>query len=641
MLRPSIFKIFFLFHISISFSQSNLKPDWVNNVENQKKIFPVDSFFYIHDFIDCNDEKNYKSTKDKLILDLINKLAGKIQTSVKSVTNNNSSQLSSNNGSSFLSVHNKTSQLIVKVDNLPYENPIIWPEEYLKSEKKIFGIIAVSKSKLVRTFKVKVDVELKELEIQLGRSPKLKTNSELEVLIVKSEESFDNVLNNILLIGYVDSEFNSDRFFERLNNLQKKLDEFRAALSNKDFEDSYVRAKSYLDENKCYKAFNEFKNLSRINSSDKRVIEDKQVALACINRNLIENIAQNNSKNNFVKSVELYDSLILLNPDEKELYFESRKKTIDDYFIQTFKLIDIYLESNLSEAKKVLDGIKVFGTSEYNDKIDTYRGKINALFFKSRMLEFRNSINENDFFKANQLINLIGKENSNLDKITLKLTKMGKRLNNATYKFEKTNLLKTRPNRYCLQFGASLSSLYFNHHTFDGINNFQDSKIVISPFFNALTPTFSFGFYRKFGIKTKISSNYWDKSRSNLIGFKFNYNDNKNRFSVRNDTTTISNLPYNLNIQLSSVFLRVISFNYGINSSKFSNFKNYYFSSSLGLKLPIWNFRIEINANYLSDYKTQHLFAFDAGLLYNLNFKKEFNKKDRDYVRLKSQQWRN
>jgi hypothetical protein len=641
MLRASIFIFLLHISISISFSQSNLKPDWVNNVENQKKIFPVDSFFYIHDFIDCNDEKNYKSTKDKLILDLINKLAGKIQTSVKSVTNNNSSQLSSNNGSSFLSVHNKTSQLIVKVDNLPYENPIIWPEEYLKSEKKIFGIIAVSKSKLVSTLKVKVDVELKELEIQLGRSPKLKTNSELEVLIVKSEESFDNVLNNILLIGYVDSEFNSDSFFERLSNLQKKLDEFRAALSNKDFEDSYVRAKSYLDENKCYKAFNEFKILSRINSSDKRVIEDKQVALACINRNLIENIAQNNSNNNFVKSVELYDSLILLNPDEKELYIESRKKTIDDYFIQTFKLIDIYLEYNLSEAKKVLDGIKVFGTDQYNDRIDEYRGKINSLFFKSRMLEFRNSLNTNDFSKANLLINLIGKENSNLNKITTKLTKMGKSLNRATYKFEKNNLLRIRPNQFCLQFGATLSSQYFNHKLLNGVTSFQDSKEVISPYLNTLIPIYSIGFYKKFRIKTKISSNYWDLSKSDLLGFKFSYNDLNNQVSLRPDSLIKINLPYIYNFQLSSVFLRIFSFNYGLNSNSLKDLEKVYFSTSLGFKFPIWNFRLDFSANYLSDYKNQHLFSIEAGLIYNLNLKKNFSSKDRDYVRLKSQQWRN
>lgn len=624
-----------------SFSQSN-KPEWIDDFEYEKKMYPADSFFYFKDFIDCSNESIYKSREENLKEQLIRGLAGKIQTSVKSETQNNFSQLKIDNNSSFSSSQSKKSQLSVNVSILPYESPIFWPKNYLKTEKKIHGIIAVKKYNYLNVVKSHVEITLKTLEINLQSSPKHIKNNDLVELVNTSEDIVEGINNNIILIRFIDNKFDVNPFYEKIKVIKTKLDEYRSAMSNKEFEDSYIRAKTYLDENNCLKAYNEFKILFRLNSSDKRVIEDKNNALQCLNNKLLQQFAQKISKNNFVKAIEIVDSLILLNPNEIDLYSQKRTEAIESYFVQTFNLIEIYSESNLAEAKRVLDGIQVFGTSKYNTQIEDSRAKINSLFYKNRVLEFKYALNQKDFSKANQTIILIGKENSSMDEITSKLSSLGKKLNNATYSFEKKNLLKSRPNRFCIQVGASLTNQFMSKDYYYIENDISNFKNVVKPTFNTLFPSYSISLYKKIKIKELFSANYRDKSRSNLIGLKFSYLDLNNPVSIEKDSLLNIFKPCNFNLQLSTLILRSFNFNYGINTNSIINLdkSKTLFTTSFGLKIPIWNFRIDLNVNYLSDYRNFHLLTAESSLLYNLNFGKKFSKEDKDMVQLKSQKWR-
>ena len=641
--RFFVLKIFF-FNCTLIFSQIEKKPNWVENPNSISEIYKLDSFFVFQHSIPCPDEKSFLTQEKQINNILIQKLAGTIQTSISSVTNNSTYQVNSNNKSLFQSTYQNKSELIVKVDFLPYEIPLIWPKKFIKSEKKIYGLIAVSKSKLKTALKGIIDVNISTLEMRFISSPKHKTNNELIHSIAEADEQIEGILNNISLIKYLEPGFEDYLIFNRLNEINKNIENYRSTLSNKEFENIYLQAKTYLDDNKCYKAFNEFKSLARINSSDIRVSDGLIFSLACVNKKIQVNLAQQISEKNYEKAICLYDSLILLNPQDRLLHEIGRYEIIQNYIAQKFVEIDGLIESNIWEARKIVNSIQVFGTSEFNEKIEEYRNRINAESYKIRVLEFKNSINQRDFVNANKQIIILGKENAGMDNISSKLSDLGKSLNKASYSFEKTKLLRSRPNLYCAQVGISLSSEFLNQSDFNTVQDFKDIIVLLKPIFNTITPTYFFNIYRKININEQFSKKYKDRSKSDLIGLKIGYTDFNNVFETKKDSILFipSDYQYTYSLQVSSLLFHRLNLNYGINSKSYQNFRlnDIYFITSFGIKIPIGNFQLDINTSYLTDYDTKHNFVIESSLSYNINFIKKYNQQDKISVRYNSQQWR-
>jgi hypothetical protein len=638
-------KFLFLFAFVLLFSnygisQEASKPKWIENREYHSELFPRDTFFFFYSFVNTISSDDYLKQLEVLNIALKQGLASHINTNVKTEYKIQSNQIKLNDSETSVSSASKNSQILVDVD-LPETELKTWPEEYLKSEKRIYGILAVKKSKLLSSLISSVSVLIYNIDRELASSPQSKSNNDLVNIINNCKIKIEEVVNKITLIKAIDNNFDENRFFEPLKNISIRLDDYSSFLSTKEYEDMYNRAKKLLDENNCNQAFNQYKILDRLNSSDERVIRDKQSALTCINQTLMLNAAQFTSKNNYIKAISVYDSLIMLNPENSKLYEDDRKKSIDNYFLQTFNLIEVYLQSNLSEAKSILEGIQVFGTSEYNSKIDEYRVQINSLFYKHRTLEFRNAINHKKFSEANQLISIIGKENTTTPDIKRKLILMGKKLNKATYSYEKTKLLSSRPNLYCLNFGFTLGSQYINWNEIAEIGKTKSFENVIYPTFSQLISTYSFSIYRKININTKFSKALRDKSKSNLIGLKLEYNDINNFILVNPPYYQGANFN-KFNFQISTMFYKCINFNYGINSvyvNKF-DFSKDLFITTIGLKLPFYYFNLDFDLNYLSDYRSKNLFNIKSTISYKLNFKKRFSRDDRNFVKLKSQNWR-
>jgi hypothetical protein len=624
----------------IGISQERIKPDWIGSIENQNKMFSRDTFFFFTSFIELSGSDDYIRKSEKLSLDLKQGLASSIKTSVKTEFKSQSTQVNNNSSMNFVSTSSKNSQILVDID-LPESIIKIWPENYVKSEKKIYGIIAVRKSILRKSLISSVSVALNDIDRELIGSPRSKSNNELIRIIDNSKVKIEEVVNKISLIKSIDNDFDDNSYFESLKQLSIKLDNFSSALSNKEYEDMYNRAKRLLDDNKCRQALNEYKILNRLNSSDERVVRERQSAQSCVNQSLLLEAAQFTSKNEFIKAVSIYDSLIMLNPENSNLYEKDRKNSIDKYFIQSFNLIEVYLQSNLSEAKKILDGIQVFGTSEYNSRIDDLRIKTNSLFFKHRTLEFRNAINQKKFSNANQIISIIGKENATTPNITKRLSLMGKKLNKATYSFEKKQLLNSRPNLFCVNFNFALGSQYLRGSEISEIGKSVSFDKAIYPTLSQLIPTYSISIFRKINIVPRFSRSLRDKSKSNLIGFEFGYNDFNNLILVDKPYFYGYNIN-SFNLQFSTTFYKLFNFKYGVNSGRLTKFdiKNDLFVTTLGIKIPVYYFNLDFNVNYISDYQFKNLFNLESTISYKLNFKKRYSQVDRDFVKLKSQNWR-
>jgi hypothetical protein len=86
--------------------------------------------------------------------------------------------------------------------------------------------------------------------------------------------------------------------------------------------------------------------------------------------------------------------------------------------------------------------------------------------------------------------------------------------------------------------------------------------------------------------------------------------------------------------------LRCFNLNYGVffDKSGFSGIN--FYSTTFGLKIPLWRFDLDMNAKFISDYKSEHHFLIEGGLSLNFDFKKKFTQKDRDQLKLNIQNYK-
>ncbi len=192
-----------------------------------------------------------------------------------------------------------------------------------------------------------------------------------------------------------------------------------------------------------------------------------------------------------------------------------------------------------------------------------------------------------------------------------------------------------------MNFNFALGSQYLRGSEISEIGKSVSFDKAIYPTLSQLIPTYSISIFRKINIVPRFSRSLRDKSKSNLIGFEFGYNDFNNLILVDKPYFYGYNIN-SFNLQFSTTFYKLFNFKYGVNSGRLTKFdiKNDLFVTTLGIKIPVYYFNLDFNVNYISDYQFKNLFNLESTISYKLNFKKRYSQVDRDFVKLKSQNWR-
>ena len=616
------------------FSQSDgSAPVWLENADS---VYKPDNFIYQTSKI-CKKKQDAVKLKEQFIDELRNMLISNIYISIDSKRTLTTNETKINN--EFFTTDYSKSDISVhsNVDLTDYDIEYYFD----KKKKKLHLIIIQNKEKLKNAYDKNIRRFLYDLEGEASQQFQYKRIDEIVKAKKQLEVKLRSISDKINFFGFlVDvSDNRADQFQQRLTKLRLQVSNLSGLINDKSFEEDYARAQQLFNEGNCKEAYSKVQRLLIQNSSDERVIILRDKAVDCQTRQMINAVHDAYAKKQYERCLTIYESLIRLNAkyDKDEHFIELRDKAFRDYINDKFKKVENCIDLDIRKAENILYSINWFGlpSDAFKVKYDDFDTRIKTKVNEQLELEFKNHINNKNFRKAHAAIVEISNNSINNDvkDITLKLKKQWE---NKARSYSKKLLLKNRPHLYSMKFGLSFLTNSISYSSLENTNvwnTFKENSDYLYPYY-------SLAIYRKFNINTKFSQNsHRDKSSAYLIGLKLGLQDYTNAFKISEPVDSLLNINNNLGyeFQLSSLVLRCFNLNYGVFFDRKESTNINFYSTSFGLKIPIWIFDFDLNARYISDYKLEHHLLVEGGISLNLNFKKKFVQSDRDQLKLNIQ----
>jgi hypothetical protein len=620
----------------VLFSQNDGSvPTWVEHADS---VYKPDNFTY-QTVRNCKKKQDVVKLKEEFTEELKKRLASNIYTSIDSKRRLTTNETKINNQFIFTGSSESDVSMQSKVDLTQYQ--VL--DFFDKKEKKLHLIIVQNKEKLKNAYDKNIRRLLYDIDGEASQRFQDKRTDEIVRAKKQLEVSLRSIADKINFFGFlVDvSDNRADQFQQRLTELRLQVSDLSGLINDKSFEEDYARAQQLFNEGNCKGSYSEVQRLLIRNSSDERVIGLRDKVVECQTREMENAVHDAYAKKQYEKCLTIYESLIRLNSkyDKDEHFIELRDKAFRDYISDKFNKVENCIDLDIRKAENILNSIKWFGlpADDYKSKYDDFDTRIKTKVNEQLELEFKNHINNKKFREAHAaIVEISGNSiNNDIKDVTLKLKKQWE--SEATSYLKKL-LLKNRPHLYSMKFGLSFLTNSISNAALENANvwnTFKENSDYLYPYY-------SFALYRKFNIKTKFSQkSHRDKSSSYLIGLKLGLQDYSNAYKISEPDDSLFSINNNLNyeLQLSSLVLRCFNLNYGVFFDRTGLANINLYSATFGLKIPIWRFDFDLNAKYISDYKSEHHFLVEGGISLNLNFKKKFVQSDRDQLKLNIQKF--
>jgi uncharacterized tellurite resistance protein B-like protein len=347
------------------------------------------------------------------------------------------------------------------------------------------------------------------------------------------------------------------------------------------------------------------------------------------------------SNKDYLSAIKILDKLVLVDQNNDAVYREKQKNLIEDYFRETaFNIKNLVKNGSLNEGLKQLNDISKYSYVDL-DEFNDIKSQLEAISIDNEIGTIENHI----YNKNYELAASVCKKNLILYPKNKKLIQLFEEVLTLISENKKTELMKTHPTRYVVEFNYSLSHLPEIIQDKNNPNSpppLDVSKIDLS---NQLG-YFQLGLYKKINIKEKYS-NSGDKHKFSYsqFGVRVGYLD----LSKQPFYSYVSSLPNTFyckqskitQLEASFIWRRFFMFNLGYLSetlpeiktdfSIISNEKNY-FCSTIGFRIP-FNF-IHLTADITGFSNGNEIIKVytKVGVSINIGLSKKFNGEDKKYI---------
>ncbi len=607
---------------SVLFAQDS--PSWVYTDEEQKY---TNCCYYYKTEIKGVDKDNFGLQHQKLIQNLKLELSKKINTNVKSTDISETRQIQGNDNLHYQNNYNSKNTISTDI-SLPECEIKTWPTDNTKKVKTIYGYIKLEKENLAQLYIKKFQFDK---TILLGELTTNIETSNLTEMLVKINETISKLENDLNILTSIGLNENYNTLYEEFVSLKQQKSEFISRIIGKEFEDKYKEANKLLIEKKCEMSYNMLQDLYTTNPEDERIKLDRAQALQCIESNLMNRLSYHENRLDYESALYTIDSLIWISPEFEKMMKSRKEKLISGYFNYKFQTIKNVIQTNSEEAKRIHSEMNFFGSDRFKEKYNDIGEIINKINQNKLTNSFYHFIDNNQYENASSVLVQMSKDYGLKKDISNTIKRLNSKLENSIFKFEKKNLLATRPHLYCIKLGYSYQSLI----DYNNPNGFSPDEVKL------LTPYYSFELYKKINTKTKFSDRGRDKSRSNLIGIKLGYQTNTGSvINLTNNELVRSKIELG-EAQLSGTLLRIFRLSYGVNSpiEKLGNDIKY--THDFGVRIKLLFFDLNAGMKYITDYESKGQLFYQGGLSLNINFVKKFNAEDRRAIAVKMEKWKN
>ncbi|WP_396209286.1 hypothetical protein [Flavobacterium sp.] len=611
-----------------------IQPKWVN--ESYRAQFFPDDEYYIY-----FEEKNIKeftsqSTKDiKLEFgrELKNQLVKQIVEKISFSTTSSELQTENNKIDYISSVLRESSQTATAT-------LIGSREEYYIDNKmnSISAIIYVKKSILAKGYSSILNSKIELLKGKIDQYIKYDSSEEnsplnsinLELISIQNEmeiyailvENKDSELINKYNNMYesyrvLNSKFGNDA--NKIESLINQADELYLAQAG--FESILAK----LNEALLYDATNA-KVINKKNEYKNRWVS---VLTSDLNSKI--------SIKEYQSAISIIDKLLVVDPNNENVYAEKKRNIIVDYFRFTLTNIKKLINNgSLFEAIKQLNQISKYAYVDIKE-FEKIKSEIENISIDNAISVSQNYIFEKKYDEA---LNHC-KQNLILYPTNRELQKILNEVLELISKKKKLELLQSRPTRYVFEINYSLSHLPL---IVQDKNIEQNDPIDFSnvDFGNKLG-CFQFGLYRKVNIKLKeVNFGKNSKFHYSQLGLRTSFLDLSNNLFYDDNGIPFSYGKSNImQIEASFIWRRFFMFNLGylketlplINANTtITGLENNYFCSSIGIRIPFDFIHLTADVTGYSDSGKIIKAYAKAGVSINIGFSKKYNLDDEKYI---------
>lgn len=550
--------------------------------------------------------KELEKVQAELLNELREAMAAKVLLEVKTKTTSGVFE----SGETLVKAYSSETE-IVAAANITEGEP-----HYCIDEKNriVYGIYSLNRKETA--FKTLKDCENRAL--RLVAEMKSETESSDIVDPAKYRQRFEKIKQDARVVVYLDPmadfSFLNNQFkefvdafnaFKQTSNKQEfneRITEIEDKIIAQDYSTGLRQMRQLMRE---YPNRNELEALLAANERRYKMYNEEKVRNAEATKNYIDAL---NAMNEYCGVVNCtagdYDRIT----DLREAYF-------DDELSKFERAIDA---GQMSDAATGISRLKMLASANpkaYQKALTQY----NTYLVKTEMSEVEIDLYRMNYKAAYAKVKQIENEHgSNYSQLQSLKQTTAQRLLRSEVKLEK----QTRRKLFSLGLGVGV------------LSNPIESVEAIDEEIRSLTFAYSAGIYKKFNYRDSRSK--FQTGRSDVIGLRF-------RLLDYNTITNISSEPlnqadstyrYDSELSLDGTIFRGIHYSAGVffRDRQWDNKPVY--TGELGMSIPIQPFSIQVNARAVF-YDSDPVYTLTGGVFLNLDFWRQFGKKDRRAIQMK------
>jgi tetratricopeptide (TPR) repeat protein len=487
-------------------------PFWIKK-EARTAHFPSSKFFVQFDIKENVKRKNLDTVKVELIKELKRKLSEQIITFVSS-----ESLLLQSESSKYGHHEFYTNQITTSSTNIFYNSkPELW---YDKRSNILYGLFTVKKKDLGKKYQEMLLTNLLKLEKELrdydttklvwsiqndikSYNKRLKEQEKIQQVILATNMTVKDTINNLF------------------SSIKLHLVDLDKVVHSAEMEEKIRNAQKLLVEGEYEEAYKAFKLLSIELPNDQRIINGIAESKNSIEQYYLFKINKYVKQDEYDEALDMFERLFRLLPDTRSKhqneFYELEQQLFDHLCRNLDALLITGTVYQIKEAYDQLTSFKFINKEKYS----RYKTKVDNAIADHYYREALADYNNKEFYSAITSVNKAIKLNAR----NSQYRDLHERAADRIYRMKLRELKNTRHHIMAFQFGGGVQT----HKTF--VNEFIDDNDTRVTWM----PSFSFGLYAKYGIKSNVNIYGRDHSKSNLIGLQYTFVNPKWQYSFAED----------------------------------------------------------------------------------------------------------
>ena len=583
-------------------------PEW-ENPQIRKSRYPSNTYYVSYIKKEDIKPKSYNPEKnDQFKNELKQDVSSKIYSTVKYESETRINETSTNGVSTTFDSYTKVESDINISDCYAIKTV------YIKKQKALYGLIFVDKKKLGNHYITYFNTNYELLINQMQRySMEEKSVANINNDLYRFREQ-NNELKSYISIISISGVAVPSGFSSKVSSVTDALNEIEGSLDMSTIEESIKKAEIYFEDRKYAQALAIYEVVEIKLPNDKRVYNGIVECKRKLEQQYVNKANNYKNQGNYDLAIIEYENLFIKIPEVKFKYEEEYGRIERIAFDRYAKELDNALVNmTIDEVELALQKLERYQYID-QEKYNRYYRKVENYSAEKMYNQAQVDYYEKRYSSAIRTVKkaLVYNQAPKYEKLkTQCLEKL--------YQIELNELKISKPHIFAFQLGGGLQTE----------NNYWNAYSSSKSFSMSLRTSLSAGLFWTYGKHVRIKDSGKDKSRKNLLGFRYTYvfRDKRSQFQDINE------------LELVAGFSKYFLFNMGVSSfyidPSIQEVKLNALSAGLALRWYMHPFEMQFEFKSYLDENYNLFPVSKISMVIHGKFKRKITRADRKVVRIK------